>query len=207
MTDVQKPQDVDTQHLETQLVETQHAASLLIVEYLPKLQAFIRKRVANSEDAEDILQDVFYQFIKTVENSMNPIEQVSAWLYRVARNLIINRSVKKREVELPVYRSNDSDDEVLNDFSEVLFSAEPSPTPETEYLRSLVWIELENALAELPPEQQEIFELTELDGIPVKEISEATGISVNTLLSRKHYAMRHLRKRLAGLYHDIVCSS
>jgi len=177
----------------------------LIVENRPKLKVFIRKRVANSEDAEDIVQDVFYQFVKTVEDSMNPIEQVSAWLYRVARNLIINRSVKKREVEMPVYRNDDSDDEVLSDFSEVLFSAEPSPTPEMEYLRSLFWVELENALAELPPEQREIFELTELDCIPVKEISETTGIAVNTLLSRKHYAVKHLRKRLEGLYRDIVC--
>ena len=179
----------------------------LIVEHLPKLKSFIRKRVRNSEDAEDILQDVFYQFVKTVENSMNPIEQVSAWLYRVARNLIINRGVKKREVEMPVYRSDDTDDEVLSEFSEILFSNETSPTPETEYLRSLFWLELEKALYELQPEQREIFELTELDGIPVKEISETTGIAVNTLLSRKHYAVRHLRKRLEGLYQDIVYTS
>ena len=176
----------------------------LIVEHRPKLKAFIRKRVANREDAEDILQDVFYQFVKTVENTMNPIEQVSAWLYRVARNLIINKGIKKREYELPVYSGNDSDDEVMNDFSEILFSDES--TPETEYLRSLVWTELENALAELPPEQREIFELTELDGIPVKEISQTTGIAVNTLLSRKHYAVKHLRRQLEGLYCDIVYS-
>jgi RNA polymerase sigma factor (sigma-70 family) len=176
----------------------------LIVEHRPKLKAFIRKRVANMEDAEDILQDVFYQFVKTVENTMDPIEQVSAWLYRVARNLIINKKIKKREVEMPVYHSDDSDDDVFEDFSEILFCNEPSPTPETEYLRSLVWVELENALAELPPEQREIFELTELDDIPVKEISKNTGIAVNTLLSRKHYAVKHLRKRLQGLYNDIV---
>ena len=178
----------------------------LIVEHRPKLKAFIRKRVSNSEDADDILQDVFYQLVKTVENSMHPIEQVSAWLYRVARNLIINNGTKKREEELPVYRSNDSDEDVLTDISEVLFGSDTSVSPETEYLRSLVWVELENALAELPPEQREIFELTELDGIPVKEISETTGVAVNTLLSRKYYAVKHLRKRLEGLYHDIVIS-
>ena len=185
-------------------VETRHATSLLIMEHRPKLNAFIRKRVANSEDAEDILQDVFYQFVKAVENSMTPIEQVSAWLYRVARNLIINRNIKKREVEMPVYQSDDSEDEIFNDFSEILFNSDPCPTPETEYLRSLVWIELDNALAELPPPQREIFELTELDGIPVKEISQTTGIAVNTLLSRKHYAVLHLRKRMRLLYEDIV---
>jgi len=175
----------------------------LIVEHRPKLKTFISKQVSNREDAEDILQDVFYQFVKTVENSMNPIEQVSAWLYRVAHNLIINRRIKKREEALPVYQNNESDD-VLNDISELLFYTETSPSPETEYLRSLFWIELENALSELPPEQREIFELTEFDGIPVKEISETTGVAVNTLLSRKHYAVKHLRKRLAGLYYDII---
>ena len=175
----------------------------LIVEHRPKLKAFIRKRVSNNEDADDILQDVFYQLVKTVENSMNPIEQVSAWLYRVARNLIINKGIKKSEEELPVYKDEETD-EVLNDFSEILFDSEMQASPETEYLRSLVWIELENALAELPPEQREIFELTELDGIPVKEIAETTGIPVNTLLSRKHYAIKHLRKRLVGLYNDII---
>jgi len=174
----------------------------LIVEHRPKLKAFIRKRVANREDAEDILQDVFYQFVKTVENTMNPIEQVSAWLYRVARNLIINKGIKKREEELPVYSSNDLDDEVLSDFSEILFCADSSP--ETEYLRSVVWTELENALAELPSEQREVFELTELDAIPVKEIAQATGVAVNTLLSRKHYAVKHLRKRLEDLYYEMI---
>ena len=176
----------------------------LIVEHRPKLKAFIRKRVSNNEDVEDILQDVFYQFLKTVENSMNPIEQVSAWLYRVARNLIINSGVKKREEALPVYRSDELDDEILCDISEFLFNDNTSTSPETEYLRSLVWVELENTLAELPPEQREIFELTELDGVPVKEISATTGMPVNTLLSRKHYAVKHLRKRLAGLYCDII---
>ena len=174
----------------------------IIAKYRPKLKAFIRKRVAGREDAEDILQDVFYQFLKAVENTMNPIEHVSAWLYRVARNLIINKGIKKREESLPAYRNDEPDDEIISDFLEVLFSADTSP--ETKYLRSLFWVELENALAELPPEQREIFELTELDDIPVKDISETTGVPVNTLLSRKHYAVKHLRKRLAGLYYDIV---
>lgn len=176
----------------------------LVEAYQPRLKSFIRKRVGTEEDADDILQDVFFQLVKTVESAPDPIEQVSAWLYRVARNLIINKGIKKREEELPVYYGEESDDGVLKDFSEILFDGEGSPSPETEYLRSLVWVELEQALAELPQEQREIFELTELDGILAKEIAEATGVAVNTLLSRKHYAVKHLRKRLAGLYKELI---
>jgi RNA polymerase sigma factor (sigma-70 family) len=136
---------------------------------------------------------------------MNPIEEVSAWLYRVARNMIINHTARKREEELPASRNDDGDTEMLEDFSEVLFSdALSSPSPETEYMRSLVWAELERALAELPPEQREIYELTELDGIPVKEIARTTGVPANTLLSRKHYAVLHLRKRMRALYDEII---
>lgn len=117
----------------------------LIVEHQPRLKAFIRKRVSTKEDAEDILQDVLYQLVKTIESTFNPIEQVTAWLYRVARNTIINKGKKMQEEELPA-SSYDKEDNVLNEFSEVLFSDAP-PTPEIEYMRSLVWQELETALA------------------------------------------------------------
>jgi RNA polymerase sigma factor (sigma-70 family) len=178
----------------------------LIAKYQPLLQAFIRKRVPNREDREDILQDVFYQFVKAIGNTLNPIEQAEMWLYRVARNVIINHGIKKREEELPVYPDNRADKEILKDFSEVLFNNETSPSPETEYLRSLVWTELEMALEELPPEQREVYELTEMAGIPVKEIAQTTGVPANTLLSRKHYAVLHLRKRMRRLYEDILYS-
>jgi RNA polymerase sigma factor (sigma-70 family) len=176
----------------------------LIAVYHPRLKAFIRKRVTNREDADDILQEVFYQLLKTVGNTLNPIEQVEAWLYRVARNTIVNHGKKKREEELPAYREDEIEETVIRDFSEVLFGDETSPSPETEYLRSLVWTELEQALSELPPEQREIFELTELDDIPVKEIARTTGVGVNTLLSRKHYAVLHLRKRMKDLYDELT---
>jgi RNA polymerase sigma factor (sigma-70 family) len=186
------------------LVEQKNIAKL-IVEYQPRLKAFIRQRVSNKEDAEDILQDVFYQLIKTTENTLNPIEQVTAWLYKVARNTIINHGIKKHESAMPVFQNEENDDNVFKDFSDILFgNEETTPSPETEYLRSLVWTELESALSELPPEQREIFELTELGDIPVKDISQTTGIPVNTLLSRKHYAVLHLRKRLKELYADIL---
>ncbi|GHT02712.1 RNA polymerase subunit sigma-24 [Bacteroidia bacterium] len=189
------------------MAESKKSVSELIVEYQPRLRSFIRQQVPNKEEAEDILQDVFYQLVKAAENTLNPIEQVSAWLYKVTKNTIINHGIKKREEPMPVYSNDESDEAVLQDFSEILFGRDATnrvPTPETEYLRSLVWTELETALAELPPEQREIFELTELEGIPMKEISETAGVSVNTLLSRKHYAVVHLRKRLVGLYEDIL---
>jgi len=181
----------------------QQDVGTLVTAYKPRLKAFINKRVSNKEDAEDILQDVFYQLAK-VDTAMNPIEQVAAWLYRVARNMIINKQIKKHEEELPSYLYED--EEVMQDITEMLFSKQTSPSPETEYLRSLMWIELENALAELPQEQREVFEKSELDGLSFKEIAKETGVSVNTLLSRKHYAVLHLRKRLSELYEEIIFS-
>ncbi len=119
--------------------------------------------------------------------------------------MIINKGIKKCEQELPVYRRDDSDDDhVLADFAGIFFDDKSCPSPETEYLRSLVWEELESAL-ELPSEQHDIFCLTELDGIPVKEIAQTSGTPINTLLSRKHYAVKHLRLRLRELYEEIVC--
>ena len=152
------------------------------------------------------MQDVFYQLTKTLNSASDPIENVSAWLYRVAQNTIINKGKKMTESERPYYQDDEIDDYITQDFSEILFNNNDDNSPESEYLRSLVWVELEKALAELPAEQREVFELTELDGIPLKEISETTGVSVNTLLSRKHYAVKFLRERLAGLYEELIYS-
>ena len=176
----------------------------LVSEYQPRIKSFIKKRVSSKEDAEDILQDVFYQFVRTVEDAVEPIQQVAAWLYRVARNTIINKGKKKHEEEFPT-SEYDEDGNILKDFSEFLFN-DDNPTPETEYLRSVVWEQLEEALSELPPEQREAFELIEMEGIPVKEVAQTVGVSVNTLLSRKHYAVKYLRKRLQHLYDEIIYS-
>jgi RNA polymerase sigma factor (sigma-70 family) len=174
----------------------------LVEEFQPRLRAFIRKRVARREDAEDILQDVFFQLAKAVGSAMHPIEEVSAWLYRVARNRIINWGTKKREEEWPAYLWEDGEVGIRADLPEFLYEGGRLSSPESELMRSLVWSELESALSELPPEQREVFELTVLDGLPVKEIAEATGVAVGTLLSRKYYAVRHLRRRLEWLYEE-----
>jgi RNA polymerase sigma factor (sigma-70 family) len=165
--------------------------------YRERLANFIRKRVSSAEDVEDILSEVFYQ-LSRMDNLAKPVEQVSAWLYRVARNHIINWYAKKKNEPL----AGDEDDDILADFADVLFSNDI--TPETEYLRSFVLSEIETALVELPPEQREIFEQTELLDIPVKEIARITGTPVNTLLSRKHYAVVRLRKRLQNLYEEML---
>lgn len=174
----------------------------IVDDFRPKLDRLIRRWVPNREDAEDVLQDVLYQLVKTLGNGSDPIGHVSAWIYRVARNTIINMGRKKHEEPLPVFMTDD-DEYIWEEFSETLFN-DDNPTPETAYLRSLVWNELDMALGELPPEQREVFMLTEFDGVPVKDISKATGIPQATLLSRKHYAVKHLRRRLKELYTDII---
>jgi RNA polymerase sigma factor (sigma-70 family) len=167
--------------------------------YRSRLKNFIRWRVPTLEDAEDILQEVFYQLAR-MDSLAKPVEQTAAWLYRVARNMIINWRSKKRDAPFPV-DADENGDTALRDFADLLFDDEV--TPETEYLRSLVWDEIEAALAELPEEQRAIFEQTELLDLPVKEISRISGVPVNTLLSRKHYAVIKLRKRLRNLYDEL----
>ncbi|AEF82819.1 RNA polymerase sigma factor [Leadbettera azotonutricia] len=171
--------------------------------YRERLTNFIRKRVSSLEDTEDILQDVFYQFTR-MDSIENPVEQTAAWLYRVARNRIINHQNKKHDAEMPVYYDDDSDDDdfVFQDIADVVFDTEV--TPETEYLRSMIYDEVKTALAELPQEQREVFELSEYSDYSVKEIAEKTHTPINTVLSRKHYAVLHLRKRLKELYADIM---
>ena len=170
----------------------------VITDYSKRLMGFIRKRVNNEADAEDILQDVFYQFIGNTQ----PIEQMTAWLFTVARNKIIDRQRKKRPEALEdVFGEEEGEDGGLN-WSEFLFDA--SDNPEKDYLRTLFWEELNNALNELPEEQRQVFILNELEGVPFKEIAEQTGETVNTLLSRKRYAVLHLRERLSALKDELL---
>ncbi|KAA6349601.1 ECF RNA polymerase sigma factor SigW [termite gut metagenome] len=172
--------------------------SEIFAKYHSQLKGFISKRVPSKEDCEDILQEVFYQLAK-VNLEENPIRQMSSWLYSVARNRIIDRSRKQREEELPYYL--DDGEYLLAEEINRLLPDEIS-SPETTLIKSLIWEELEIALSELPDDQRTIFELTELDGFSFKEISESTGISVNTLISRKRYAVMYLRKRLFDWYEE-----
>jgi RNA polymerase sigma factor (sigma-70 family) len=169
--------------------------------YRERLIKFIRSRVARLEDAEDILQDVFYQF-SNADNLVKPIEQTAAWLYRAAKNKIIDHYKKKRNETLPAYYDEDENDYVLDEIADIVFGEEA--TPETKYLRSLIFDEIQTALLDLPEEQREVFEQTEFYNYSIKEIAEKTGVPVNTVLSRKHYAVKTLRKRLTELYGDVV---
>lgn len=170
----------------------------VITDYSKRLMGFIRKRVNNEADAEDILQDVFYQFIGNTQ----PIEQMTAWLFTVARNKIIDRQRKKKPDSLEDIFPDEEGEEGALGWSEFLFDS--SDNPEKDYLRSLFWEELNNALNELPEEQKQVFILNELEGIPFKEIAEQTGETVNTLLSRKRYAVLHLRNRLSALKDELL---
>jgi RNA polymerase sigma factor (sigma-70 family) len=165
-----------------------------------RLLNFIRSRVSRLEDAEDILQDVFYQFSR-VDDLVNPIENISAWLYRTARNKIIDHHRKKKDESLPELYDEDGDEYIFYEIADIIYGEEA--TPETEMLRSLIIEEIQCALAELPEDQRIVFELTEIAGLSVKEVAEKTNTPVNTVLSRKHYAVKRLRKHLAELYGDV----
>lgn len=169
----------------------------VINDYSKRLMGFIRKRVTNEADAEDVLQDVFYQFIGNTQ----PIEQMSAWLFTVARNKITDRQRKHKPEALEDVFRDEEGEEAIN-WSELLFDS--SNNPEREYLRALFWEELNAALEELPAEQRDVFIRHELEGVPFKEMAEQTGETVNTLISRKRYAVLHLRERLSLLKDDLL---
>jgi RNA polymerase sigma factor (sigma-70 family) len=164
------------------------------------LLGFIRRRVKTDADAEDILQDVWYQLSSVV--NAQPIEQTGAWLYKVATNKIIDKNRKKTEDLYDINLSVDEDDEDTIDFRAILLTE--GATPETEYIRNLFWEQLFLALDELPEEQRQVFIWQELDNIPFNEIAERTGEKIQTLVSRKRYAILHLRKRLKQLYQEII---
>jgi RNA polymerase sigma factor (sigma-70 family) len=165
-----------------------------------RLRNFIRRRVPDPSDAEDIVQEVFYELVEA-NHLLMPIEHVTGWLFRVARNRITDLFRKKKPESFSDAAIEDEDGEFLR-FEDLLPSSEAGP--EALYARSVLLDELEMALDELPEEQREVFVAHEIEGRSFKEISAETGVSVNTLLSRKRYAVLHLRERLRNIYHEFT---
>jgi RNA polymerase sigma factor (sigma-70 family) len=171
-----------------------------------RLLNFIRRRVPDPLDAEDVLQDVFYQLVEA-NRLLMPIEHVTGWLFRVARNRITDLLRKKkpenfRDATISREEADDSDEMLA--FEDLLPS--PDAGPEALYARSVLLDELESAIDELPEEQREVFVAHEFQGRSFKEIAAETGVNVNTLLSRKRYAVLHLRQRLQDIYDEFMKS-
>ncbi|PLY57472.1 sigma-70 family RNA polymerase sigma factor [Herbaspirillum sp. BH-1] len=167
-----------------------------------RLGGFIRRRVADAGEAEDILQEVFYEFVQAYRLP-EPIEQVSAWLFRVARNRIIDRFRKKKEEPLPESRDADDSDGADQAWRLDLLLPASEDGPEAAYARAALITALQEALEELPEAQREVFIAHELDGKSFKEMAADSGTSLNTLLARKRYAVLHLRERLQAVYDEL----
>jgi len=192
---------MDTQPSVATMAEQDHHISEIIAEERGRLRNFIRRRVPDEADAEDLLQEVFYEVIEAYR-LMEPVQRWSAWMFRVARNRIIDL-FRKRKLEV----SEGSAVAVAEDGEPLLLAdilPSPDAGPEALYARSVLLDEIDDALAELPEEQREVFLLHEVDGYSFKQIAARTGVRVNTLLSSKHYAVLHLRRRLQGAYNEFM---
>jgi RNA polymerase sigma factor (sigma-70 family) len=165
----------------------------------PRLRSFIRKHVADTSEAEDILQDVFYELLEAYR-FMKPIEHVTAWLFRVARNRMTDLFRRKKPSSLNNAVATGEGEDTEDTLEDLLPSGDAGP--EAAYARNLLLDALDEALEELPEAQREVFIAHELMGQSFKDISAETGLSVNTLLSRKHYAVLHLRQRLQSIYEN-----
>ena len=185
--------------IELMVDEQNQRISETIVREQARLRNFIRRRVPDRSDAEDILQDVFSELVEAYR-LMQPIEQVGAWLFRVARNRITDLFRKGKPEALPDQPAFAADGDALA-LEELLPS--PDGGPEEAYVRAVLLEELEDALDELPKEQREVFIAHEIEGRSFKELAAETGLSVNTLLSRKHYAVLRLRERLRDVYDEL----
>jgi RNA polymerase sigma factor (sigma-70 family) len=184
----------------TSMIEQDRRISEIVAEERSRLRNFIRRRVPDPSDAEDIVQEVFYELVEA-NRLLMPIEHVTGWLFRVARNRITDLFRKKKPVALSDAAVEGEDGEMLQ-IEDLLPS--PDAGPEALYFRNVLLDELEFALGELPGEQREVFVAHELEGRSFKEMAAETGVSVNTLLSRKRYAVLHLRERLQTIYDEFA---
>jgi RNA polymerase sigma factor (sigma-70 family) len=182
------------------MTEQDRQISEVVAEQRSRLRNFIRRRVADPSDAEDIVQEVFYELVEA-NRLLMPIEHVTGWLFRVARNRITDLFRKKKPVTFSDAAVEDEAGELLQ-IEDLLPS--PDAGPEALYFRSVLLDELEFALGELPREQREVFVAHELEGRSFKELSAESGVSTNTLLSRKRYAVLHLRERLQSIHDDFA---
>jgi RNA polymerase sigma factor (sigma-70 family) len=182
------------------MIEQNRQIAEVIAEERPRLRNFIRKRVPNEADVEDLLQEVFFELV-TANRLLMPIEYVTGWLFRVARNRITDLFRKKKPVNFTDAAVEDEDGELLQ-IEDLLPS--PDAGPEAIYLRKVLLDELESALAELPADQREVFVAHELEGRSFSELAAETGINVNTLLSRKRYAVLRLRARLQSIHDELL---
>ncbi|TLV01096.1 RNA polymerase sigma factor [Dyadobacter luticola] len=169
-----------------------------VTSYSKQLLSFIRQRVNTDEDAEDILQDVWFQLSSLPE--IEAIEQIGSWLYRVARNRIIDKYRKQKPDSLEDHGYEDEEGEFH--FKDILLADDN--TPETAYMKDLFWEQLQLALAELPENQRNVFIWNELEDQTFQQISDRTGDNIKTLISRKRYAVQHLRERLDSIYREFV---
>jgi RNA polymerase sigma factor (sigma-70 family) len=186
--------------IEAMASEQDHKISQLVTKEQGRLRSFIRRRVPDPDDAEDILQEVFFELVEAYR-LMKPIENAGAWLFRVARNRIIDGFRKKKPERL-------SDMAAITDNGEEISLEELLPSPEVgpdaAYARALLMDAIEDALEELPEEQREVFIANEFEGRSFKKLASETGVSINTLLSRKRYAMLHLQRRLEKIRADFM---
>ena len=178
--------------------DKKNRATLIVSELGTRLRRFIRARVRTEADAEDVLQDVWERLISALE--AGTVEQISAWLYTVARHRIIDRARKPKMESLDAL----AQDIEGTSFEFPSFLLRDDKTPATEYRRSLFWERLHAALEELPAEQRQVFVWQELEGLSFQEIATLTGENQNTLLSRKRYAVLHLRRQLANLRDEFL---
>jgi RNA polymerase sigma factor (sigma-70 family) len=180
------------------MMEQDRQLADVIVKEQPGLRSFIRRRVANEADVEDLLQEVFFELVRA-HRLLLPIDFVTGWLYRVARNRITDLFRKKRPESFGDAAQETEEGELLG-LEDLLPSQDADP--EAHYLRKLLLDEMRRAIAELPPEQREVFVAHELDGRSFNELAAEMGVNLNTLLSRKRYAVLHLRERLQNIHDE-----